>query len=127
MHYPGTDHCASPQGHISHPPRGPLKTIAAKADRMNYTTMEDIPEGEQVIIDMFSLNGYPIVILYNSGATHEFISKTCTQKYQLIHTGGDIITKELVMNAPLNLMGKIYKTHLFVLDGQEIDVILRMS
>jgi hypothetical protein len=55
MHYPGTDHCASPQGHISHPPHGPLKTIAAKADRMNYTTMEDIPEDEQVIIESSTL------------------------------------------------------------------------
>jgi hypothetical protein len=31
------------------------------------------------------------------------------------------------MNAPLNLGGKVYKTHLIVLDGQGIDVILGMS
>jgi hypothetical protein len=28
----------------------------AKTDRVNYTTMEDIPEGEQVFAGMFSLN-----------------------------------------------------------------------
>jgi predicted aspartyl protease len=66
--------------------------------------MEVIPEGEQVLTCTFSLNGYPIVILFDSGATHDFISKAYTQKHQLpiahTHTpyristpGGNIITK----------------------------------
>jgi hypothetical protein len=40
---------------------------------------------------------------------------------------GNIVTKQLVINAPLNLGGKVYNTHLIVLDGQGIDVILGMS
>jgi hypothetical protein len=28
----------------------------------------------------FSLNGYHVVILFDFGATHDFISKACTQK-----------------------------------------------
>jgi hypothetical protein len=40
---------------------------------------------------------------------------------------GNIITKQLVKNAPLNLARKVCKTHMIVLDGQEIDVILGMS
>jgi hypothetical protein len=40
---------------------------------------------------------------------------------------GNIITKQLVINTPLNLGGKVYKTHLIVLDGQGIDVILGMN
>jgi hypothetical protein len=34
------------QGHITHPPHGPQKVVVAKTDRINYTTMEDVPEGE---------------------------------------------------------------------------------
>jgi hypothetical protein len=34
------------QGHITPPPRGPLKVAVAKTGHVNYTTMEDIPEGE---------------------------------------------------------------------------------
>jgi hypothetical protein len=45
--------------------------------------MEDIPEGEQVLTSMFYLNEHPIVILFNSSATHDFISKACTQRHQL--------------------------------------------
>jgi predicted aspartyl protease len=100
--------------------------------------MDAISEGEQVLAGTFSLNGHPIVILFDSGATHDFISKAYTQKHQLhiahTHTpyristpGGNIITKQVILNIPLNLAGKLYKTSLIVLDGQGIDVILGMS
>jgi hypothetical protein len=126
------------QDHITHPPCGPQKVIVAKTDCVNYTTMEDIPEGKQVLTNMFSLNGCPIVILFDFGVTHDFISKACIQKSQLIiqHIstpylikilGGKINTNQLVKNAPLNLGGKEYKTCLIVLEGQGIDVILGMD
>jgi hypothetical protein len=105
---------------------------------VNYTTIEDVPEGEQVFTGTLSLNGHPIVILFDSGASHDFISKACTQKchlviehmstrYMILTPGGNIITQQLIINALLNLAGKVYKTHLIILDGQGIDVILRMS
>jgi hypothetical protein len=50
---------------------------------MSYTTLEDIPEGEKVLTCTFSLNGHPIVILFDFEASHDFISKVCTQKHQL--------------------------------------------
>jgi hypothetical protein len=56
----------------------------AKISRINYTTMEDIPEGEQVLMGTFSLNGQPMAILFDSGATHDFISKAYTQRHQLV-------------------------------------------
>jgi hypothetical protein len=104
---------------------------------VNYTTVEDVPEGERVLVGTFSLNGHSIVILFDFGATHDFISKACTQKcqlviehmstpYMILTPGGNVTTRQLVTNAPLNVVGKIYKTHLIVLDGQGIDVILEM-
>jgi hypothetical protein len=79
----------------------------AKADHVNYTTMEDIPEGEQVLTGMFSLNGHPATVLFDSRASHDFISKACTQKHQLViehiitpylirTPGGNIATKQLL-------------------------------
>jgi predicted aspartyl protease len=79
---------------------------------VNYTTMEDISEGEQVLTGTFSSNGHPIVILFDSGATHDFISKACTQRHQLdiqhsntpylISTlGGKVVTRHVAVQALL--------------------------
>jgi hypothetical protein len=100
--------------------------------------MEDVPEGEQVLTGMFSLNGHPIIILFDFGAGHNFISKTCIKNCQLtimhlstpymISTpGGKMVTQYLAKNTPLNLVGKVYKTGLIILDAQGIDAILGMS
>jgi hypothetical protein len=67
-----------------HPPRGPQKVTVPKTVRVNYTTMEDIPEGKPVITGTFSLNGHSIVVLFDSGATHDCVSKACTQKCKLV-------------------------------------------
>jgi hypothetical protein len=111
---------------------------AAKTGRVTYTTLEDVPEGEQVLAGMFSLNGHPIVVLFYSGATHNFISKACTKSRRLTLThlntpymistpGGKTVTQYLAKNTPLNLGGRVYKASLIILDSQEIDMILGMG
>jgi hypothetical protein len=45
--------------------------------------MDDILDGEQVLVGTFSLNGHPAIILFDSGASHDFISRACTQKHQM--------------------------------------------
>jgi hypothetical protein len=126
------------QGHITHPPHCPQKVAVAKTGHVNYTTMEDIPEGEQVLMGTFSLNGHSTTVLFDSGASHNFISKACSQKHQLViehiitpylirTPGGNIVTKKLVMAIPLSLAGILFRTNLIVLEGQGIDVILRMG
>jgi hypothetical protein len=71
------------QGHVTPPPCGLQKVVVAKTGLVNYTTMEDIPEDEQVLMGMFSLNRHHVIILFDLGASHDFISKACTQKHQL--------------------------------------------
>jgi hypothetical protein len=141
-----TDHfareCPTPkknaaQGRATQPPHGHQKVAVAKTNRVNYITMEDVPEGEQVPAGMFSLNGHLIIILFDFGTTHNFISKACTKNCQLTIThlstpymistlGRKMITHYLAKDTPLNLAGKVYKTSLIILDGQGIDVILGM-
>jgi hypothetical protein len=110
----------------------------AKTSRVNYTTMEDIPEGEQVLAGTFSLNGYSAVVLFDFGATHDFITKARTQRCQLsIHhidnpylistPEGRVVTKKTVVHAPLDLARKLYKPSLIVLDGQGLDIVLGMG
>jgi hypothetical protein len=66
------------RGHVTHPPRDPQKVSVAKTGRVNYTTMEDISEGEPVLMGMFFLNDHSAIVLFDSGATHDFVSKACT-------------------------------------------------
>jgi hypothetical protein len=75
---------AATQGHVTPPSRGPQKVAVAKTGRVNYTTVEDIPEGKQVLAGTFSLNGHPAIVLFDSGASHDFISRACTQKSQMV-------------------------------------------
>jgi hypothetical protein len=120
-----TQECPAPkknvaQGHVTHPSHGPQEVAVAKTGRVNYTTMQDIPEGEPVLTSMFSLNGHSVVVLFDSGATHDFVSKAYTQKcklviehisapYMISTPGGKVFTKQVVMNPPLNLKGRVYK------------------
>jgi hypothetical protein len=126
------------QGHVTQLPRGLQKVANAKTVRVNYTTMEDSPEGEPILAGTFSLNGYSVVVLFDSGVIQDFNSKACTQKCQLMielistphvfHMPGEIIAaKQQVMATPLNLASRLFKTNLIVLEGQGIDVILGMG
>jgi hypothetical protein len=126
------------QGHITPPSRGPQKVAVKKTGRINYTTVEDIPEGEQVLTGTFSMNRHLAIVLFDSGASHDFISRACTQKSQMaieyLHApymistpGGKIFTRQVVVNPPLNLGGRVYKTSLIVLEGQGMDAILGMN
>jgi hypothetical protein len=47
--------------------------------------------------------------------------------YMISTPGGKIFTRQVVVNPPLNLGGRVYKTSLIVLEGQGIDAILGMN
>jgi predicted aspartyl protease len=49
----------------------------------NYTTVEEIPMGEEVLTGMFFLNEHPIIILFDSGASHDFVSSACAKRAKL--------------------------------------------
>jgi hypothetical protein len=45
--------------------------------------MEEILTGEEVLAGMFFLNEHPIIILFNSVVSYDFISSTCAKKVML--------------------------------------------
>jgi hypothetical protein len=51
--------------------------------RANYTTAKEIPTGEEVLAGTFSLNEHPVIILFDSGASHNFTSSTYAKKEKL--------------------------------------------
>jgi predicted aspartyl protease len=104
----------------------------------NYTTVEEIPTGEEVLAGTFFLNEHPVIILFDSGASHDFISSTCAKKAMLsavtvealfvISTPrGRVDADQIVYKTPLKLAGRLFSTDLIILKGQGLDVILGMS
>jgi len=59
------------------------KTAPTKTGRVNYTTLEDVAEGAQVMTGMFSINQCPVVVLFDFGASHTFISEACVARLNL--------------------------------------------
>jgi hypothetical protein len=45
--------------------------------------VEEILTGEEVLVGTFFLNEHPVIIMFYSGALHDFISSTCAKKTRL--------------------------------------------
>jgi hypothetical protein len=100
--------------------------------------VDGIPTGEEVLAGTFFLNERPIIILFDSGALHDFMSSACAKKarltlmasgapYMINTPGGQVDADQIVWKVPLDLSGRVFETDLIVLSGQGIDVILGMS
>jgi hypothetical protein len=100
--------------------------------------MEEIPMGEEVLACMFFLNERTIIILFDSGASHDFMSFTCAKKakltlmasgaaYVISTPGGQVDVDRILQKVLLELYGRIFSTNHIVLSGQGIDIILGMS
>jgi predicted aspartyl protease len=87
---------------------------------------------------MFSLNEHPVIILFDSGASHDFINSTCAKKvmlsmvatkgpYVISTPGSRVDAYRIVRKAPLKLAGRVFSIDLIILKGQGLDVILGMS
>jgi hypothetical protein len=51
--------------------------------RVNPVAVEDAQEAPDVVIDMFSINNASVVVLFDFGASHSFISATYIGKHNL--------------------------------------------
>jgi hypothetical protein len=113
--------------------RGPQKGPAPRTGHTNYTTVEKIPTREEVLAGTFFLNEHPVIIQFDSGSSHDFMSSTCAKKaklslvalgasYVISTPRGRVDADRIVQKVPLELSGMIFSTDLIILNGQGIDV-----
>jgi predicted aspartyl protease len=83
-----------------------------------------------VLAGTFFLNERPIIVLFNSGASQDFISSTCAKKvmlsmvateapYMISTPGGRVDADRIICKAPLELARRVFSTDLLILKGQE--------
>ena len=106
---------------------------------MYCTTLEEIPSGEVVTTGMFLVNQHPIVVLFDSRASHSFMSQVFASKHDqrvvTVDKGGycisaarnNISTNQIVRDVRISLSNREYTSDLEVLLGLGIDVILGMK
>jgi hypothetical protein len=118
--------------------KGPQRSPVPRTSHAIYTTVEEIPTGEEVLAGTFFLNEHPVIILFDSRAPHNFVRSTCAKKaklslvasrapYVISTPRGRVDANRIVQKAPLELSGRIFSTNLIILSGQGIDIILVMS
>jgi hypothetical protein len=111
--------------------------VQVKQGKLNFTTLVDIPEGASVLTGTFSIRDHPVRILFNSGATHSFISESLVSKLGLhschtndsfvVATAGGRIFNTITKAVPLQLGSKTFLTNLIHLGLGGLDVILGMN
>ena len=140
--------CRLPRKQFNYKPLAPIstsstqdnkkKTVPAKTGRVNYTALEDVTEGTQVMTGMFSINQCPVVVLFDSGASHTFISEACVARLNLpvihmdspytIHApGAQLNANRVVRSISLDLGGKPFRITSIILPNQGIYIILGMN
>jgi hypothetical protein len=114
--------------------RGRKQKVQVRQGKLNFTTLEELPEGAPIMTGTYFVFNQPALILFDSGASHSFISQKFSVKCQLpfYHTqgsfmiatpGGKIATNQLNRNVPIQLGSKIVKTTL-ILGMNNVDIIL---
>jgi hypothetical protein len=94
--------------------------------------------GKEVLVVTFFLFDQPIIILFNSRASHHFMSSACAKKaklsllgmkapYVISTLGGRVDADRIVQKIPLDMAGRIFNTDIIIFSGPGIDVILGMS
>jgi hypothetical protein len=90
--------------------------------------VEEIPTGEEVLAGTFFLNERPIIILFNFGASHDFMSSSCAKmaKLSLVASGapymvstpeGRVDVDCIAQKVPLELSERVFSTNLIILSG----------
>jgi hypothetical protein len=73
--------------------KGRKQKVQLRQAKLNFTTLEKLPEGAPIMTGIFSVFNQPALILFDSGASHSFISQKFSAKCQLpfYHTKGSFM------------------------------------
>jgi hypothetical protein len=96
---------------------------------------EEAQQAQDVVLSMFLASSHPTTVLFDSGASHSFISSSFVVRHQLPITimkqtilvsspGGEMRTKHICHAISITIRGVDFLANLIVLDSKSIDIIL---
>jgi hypothetical protein len=106
--------------------------------RVNHMTSDEAQQAQDIVLGMFLTSLHPATILFDSRASHSFISSSFVAKHSLPivtmkHTmlvsspGGEIRTKHICPAVSITIRGVDFPSNLILLDSKGIDIILGMD
>jgi hypothetical protein len=101
-------------------------------------TSEEAQQAPDAVLGMFLTSSHPATILFDSGASHSFISSSFVAKHSLPiattkHTmlvsspGGEMRTKHICPVVSISIRGVDFPSNLILLDSKGIDIVLGMD
>jgi hypothetical protein len=105
---------------------------------VNFTTLSELPEGAPIMMGTFTIHHQPAVVLFDSGATHSFISPMFGTKvgldfyhtkgtYMIATPGGKITSNQICRDVPIQMGCNLIKIDLTLLNLEGMDVLLGMD
>jgi hypothetical protein len=101
-------------------------------------TSEEAQQAPDIVLGMFLASSHPATILFDSEASHSFISSSFVAKHSLPiatmkHTmpvsspGGEMRTNHISPAVSISISGVDFPSNLILLDSKGIDIILGMD
>jgi hypothetical protein len=106
--------------------------------RVNQVTADATPDGADIALGMFYMNAIPATILFDSGATHSFMSARYANTNEIpllnmrkpmivITPKGPVEANHMTHRLTLTIMGREFGATAIILEASSIDLILFMS
>ena len=106
--------------------------------KVNHVTTEEAQQAQDVVLGMFFASSHPATVLFDSGASHSFISSTFVAKHHLpitimkhtmlvSSTRDEMRTKHICPVVSIIIRGIDFMANLIILDSKGIDIILGMD
>jgi hypothetical protein len=123
---------------VSQPRAGNRSQPCYNHGRLNHLEAEAVQETPDMIVGMFPINSHIAEVLFDTGATHSFITASWVEAHNLpittmstpIHidsAGGTIRVDSICLNVSVEIRGIAFLANLIVMGTQGLDVILGMN
>jgi predicted aspartyl protease len=81
---------------------------------VNLTTLSELPEGAPIMTGTFSINYHPVIVLFDTGATHSFVNTKFGTKvgldiypvngvYMITTPGGTVSSNQVCRSVPIQM------------------------